>query len=87
MKKSFFPIGTIVKLYGFDKKVMIIGFCQKTQEKIYDYCGVTYPFGFEQKKNILYFNISDIVQMVRVGLLDIESMTLLSKIKELNNNK
>ena len=43
------PIGSVVSLYGGEKRLMILGYVKYLQGddsgKVYDYCGCTYPEG------------------------------------------
>ena len=87
MNEEFFPIGTIVKLNGFDKKVMITGFYQKIQNKIFDYCGVEYPLGISNENKYLYFDMNDINRIIKIGFLDLESIKLISYLKKLIKKK
>ena len=69
MKSKFLPIGTICKINGLDKKIMITGFYAISYEeniKIYDYIGYEYPEGFLSNK-IHMFNHSEILDVIYLG--------------------
>ena len=69
MKGKFLPIGTICKINGLDKKIMITGFYAISYEagiKVYDYIGYEYPEGFLSNK-IHMFNHSEILDVIYLG--------------------
>lgn len=64
--KELLPIGSVVKLEGADKTILVIGIKQRhpDSDEVMDYIGVTYPEGYIN--NVLFFtfnhdNITDIV--------------------------
>lgn len=73
MPNKYLPIGSIVKLKGNDKKLMVIGYYSleyNNSVKIYDYVGCSYPEGLLIKNNSYSFNHSDISTVVFNGYLD-----------------
>ena len=82
--KEFLPIGTIVKLNNYDNKVMITGYCMKSNSKTFHYCGVTYPEGINKSEGYLYYNKGDIRQIVKIGYMDQECIEILDKVKQFN---
>lgn len=69
------PIGSLVKVYGVDRRLVIIG-CNRIDGetgRIFDYCGCFYPEGFLSADRIGNFNHEDIEIIYSVGLLDEES--------------
>jgi hypothetical protein len=80
------PLGTIVKVNGGDKKFMIIGRAisvpLKEGEglKMFDYSAVLYPEGVGNRN--VYFQDSDISEVVFTGYSDEEETTVMDKIKE-----
>lgn len=74
MDNRFLPIGTVVKLINSDDKVIIIGYLMKNKRGYtYDYCGCKYPIGITDKHNNFYFNIPDIIEVIKLGLVDKET--------------
>lgn len=71
--KVFLPMGSIVRLKGSNKKLMIIGRQQKRTDtnKIFDYLAIFYPIGTIDN-NVILFNEEDIDELVFRGYCDIE---------------
>lgn len=80
MKEKFLPIGTIVKLKGGIKEVMITSYCifpTNTQivdgrkvsapKKIYEYGGCTYPEGIIDSNVACAFNHEQIEEILHLG--------------------
>lgn len=63
------PIGTVVKLNGVDKLIMIYGYFQKDIKTniIYDYVGTVYPHGRYDKSSDVIFNEELINEIVFLG--------------------
>ncbi len=58
--EKLLPLGSVVKLKGVERKVMIIGsiiLVQKENEdaKMFDYLGCLYPIGIMSEKTNLHF--------------------------------
>lgn len=73
MYENLLPIGTIVKLKGFDKLMMIFGVLQKNASRpdiIYDYISVPYPEGHYDSKLHIGFNQADIESVIFKGYED-----------------
>lgn len=84
MKEKFLPLGTIVKLKGGTKEVMITGYCQSIKskpEKMYDYRGCPYPEGVLDSKIVVLFNIPQIEEVVYEGLRNDESLDFIDKLE------
>lgn len=83
------PIGTVVELKKFDRKVMICGIKQHVQEtnEDFDYVGVLYPEGFIGIDYFYNFNHADIKAVVFTGYHNNERTSLLQKIKKHYENK
>lgn len=71
---DFLPVGSVVKLDGFDNKVMIIGLIQVGEEKstLFDYAGVIYPIGYIDAGSNYLFNKDQIVRIYHYGYVDDE---------------
>ena len=69
MIKDLLPVGSVIKLKGEDKRLMIFGILQKLSDDdtIYDYLGVPYPEGFIGTDFQFVFNSSDIEEVVFTG--------------------
>ena len=85
MKEKFLPIGTVVKLKGSDKKIMITEFLvfsrNNKDSKIYEYGACPYPTGLE--KNVaIGFNHDSIEEVVHMGYVDEEFKKLNDFFKE-----
>lgn len=69
--EKFLPIGTVVKLSGGKKRLMITGFgaiSESNKEKIWDYSGCMYPEGFLSSKQIFIFDHEQIEEICYMGL-------------------
>ena len=68
------PVGSVVSLYGGEKRLMILGYVKylKGDEggKIYDYCGCTYPEGYVGSEATAVFDHSDIEHIYALGFQD-----------------
>lgn len=87
MKGKFLPIGTICKINGLDKKIMITGFYAISYEagiKVYDYIGYEYPEEFLSNK-IHMFNHSEILDVIYLGYENEEHEKLSLSLLENNN--
>ncbi len=80
MKERFLPIGTIVKLKGGNKEVMITSYCifptnteivdgkeVPAQKKIYEYGGCPYPEGIVDSNLACAFNHDQIEKISYLG--------------------
>ena len=52
---KLYSIGTIVRLKGITHPIMIIGFYQVYEEKVYEYVGVPYPTGLVSTNSMMAF--------------------------------
>lgn len=66
-KYDFLPIGTIVEIEDFDKKIMIYGYRPISDGKEYDYCGLLFPFGYDQEHEFILLNKDIITKVVHPG--------------------
>lgn len=90
MVEKLLPLGTIVKLKVFPKKLMIIGFLQyskNNENKIYDYTAVTYPQGQISSKYSIHFDNSDIEEIVYRGYEDEDWEKFSNELREFVNNQ
>ena len=64
------PLGSIVRLKGGKKKIMVCGYMQTgvaTGEKVFDYVAVSYPEGLYDSRLKIAFDHSDIEEVVFRG--------------------
>lgn len=68
------PIGSIVSLYGGEKRLMILGYVKYLRGddsgKVYDYCGCTYPEGYVGSEATAVFDHADIEHIYALGFQD-----------------
>ena len=68
------PIGSVVSLYGGEKRLMILGYVKYLRGddsgKVYDYCGCTYPEGYVGSEATAVFNHDDIEHIYALGFQD-----------------
>lgn len=67
--KQLLPIGSVVRLSGAKKSLMIFGVCQmhNDSQQTYDYIGVVWPEGnMGAETQILFFH-QDIEEVIYVG--------------------
>ena len=73
MYEYLLPIGTVVKVKGADKLLMIFGVLQKSEAwggKIFDYIAVPYPEGRYNPRLDIAFNQDDVEKVVFRGYED-----------------
>ncbi len=78
MKKEWWdgllPIGSVVRLKGADRSLVIVGRSQTPaddENHIYDYSGVIFPEGYLDRNNVALFDHDDIEEIRYVGYMDI----------------
>lgn len=68
------PIGSVVSLYGGEKRLMILGYVKYLKGddsgKVYDYCGCTYPEGYVGSEATAVFDHEDIEHIYALGFQD-----------------
>lgn len=67
--RELLPIGSVIRLRGAKKELMIFGLCQtaKANQKTYDYIGVVWPMGNMGDKTQIMFNHVDIEEVLFLG--------------------
>jgi hypothetical protein len=73
--KEYLPVGSVVRLKGASKRLVIAGIIQmeeNKQETLHDYMGVPYPEGFVGPGYNFLFNHEDIDDVVFTGYTDEE---------------
>jgi len=72
-KKEFLPIGTLVRLKGGKRKLLIIGINQIGSNGVtYDYCSCMYPYGYLNSDQLFLFNNDKIEEIYQKGYSDNE---------------
>ena len=90
IENKYLPIGTVVKLNGGIKKVMITGFCCEEEGNTstsWDYNGCLYPEGIRVANQLICFNHSQIEKIYYKGLVDEEEKKFVQKIIDINSNE
>ena len=80
--RDLLPIGTVVRVKGATKRLMIFGVKQsdaKTKE-LYDYIGVLYPEGNMGEEVRFLFNHENIDEIIFTGYNDEERQDFLGKL-------
>lgn len=67
---EYLALGSLVQLKTNKLKVLIIGVCQKSNNKSYDYAGCAHPFGYTSSENIILFNKNEIDKVLHEGYFD-----------------
>ena len=85
MKEKYLPIGTVVRLKGATKKIMIMGYCpvEKEKNEMYDYSACLYPEGLIDSSKILLFNHDKIEQVYFEGNSDEEYQSINEQMKQM----
>ena len=77
------PIGSIIRVKDANKKMMITGILQKSDNVVYDYIGVLYPEGYMSEEKLFLFNNTDIADVFYVGYMDLEHQAFRSSVQKL----
>ena len=82
--RTLLPIGSVVRLNGAEKRLMIFGVRQTNEQtnQEYDYIGVLYPEGNMGEEMRFLFDHSDIQEIVFTGYNDPEREEFLENLKE-----
>ena len=73
IKEGLLPIGTVVLLKDSTKRIMIIGYYQRTSDdpnKLWDYAGSLFPEGYIGADKVFLFDTEQIEQIFMVGYED-----------------
>lgn len=67
--KFYLPIGSVIRLKGGTKKIMICGRLQEHMDnhKVYDYCACLYPEGILDPNELYLFHDKDIDKVFFIG--------------------
>ncbi len=72
--KNYLPIGSVVTLKNYDRKVMIIGRSQISDKIKYDYSGVLFPDGYLGSNKLFVFNSDEIENLFYIGMQNEEEL-------------
>lgn len=67
MKEKLLPLGSVIEIRNSKEKYVIIGRKVIKDKKTFDYLCVTYPYGFFQDGDFLYFNEKEVVSLCFLG--------------------
>lgn len=81
MFTGLLPIGSVVLVGNSQKKVMIVGLCQKggAEGKLWDYAGVVFPEGYIDANKLFLFNSEQISRIYALGYQDAEQIAFKEK--------
>lgn len=88
----FLPLGSVVRLKGAERRVMICGRLQQdaATDALYDYSACLYPMGFLGADQMILFNAGDIEEVTFIGSQDEEELKfrkyMEDKIEQITNN-
>lgn len=72
-EKHFLPLGSLVRLKGGKRKLVIIGINQiGSDNKNYDYSSCMYPYGYLNSDELFLFNNENIEEVIYKGYVDKE---------------
>ena len=76
MYKNMLPIGSVVRIEGAVRKLMVIGRIATTEDEdmIYDYIGTPYPEGVSASDEMFFFNRDQIEELFFIGFQDPEAL-------------
>lgn len=81
--EKYLPVGTVVRLKGAEKRLMIIGFCVNAENnESWDYSGCLYPEGLLSSDQIAVFDHSQISEIYYKGLVDDEEKEFKTNLKD-----
>lgn len=86
MLEGLLPIGTVVLLKDSQKRLMVIGVCQKEvgqKEVIWDYAGCLYPEGYLGGDKVYLFNNDQVEKVYAIGYQDEEQFAFKQKVDKI----
>lgn len=75
MEEKYLPMGSVVRLKGATKRIMIVGYLAVRHEQpdiVYTYSGISYPEGFMSNDQIILFNHDQIEEISFKGFVSEE---------------
>ena len=69
IKLDWLPMGSVVKLSGADVPIMVTGRLQRTKQddKVFEYSGCSWPYGFEDSSHAVLFDGNRIEHVLFLG--------------------
>ena len=89
MEEKFLPIGSVCRLKGATRYLMVTGFCVKKEEEneMYDYLGCVYPQGVVSTDVNFLFNHDQIEELAFKGFVNDAEKAFKEKLLEVVNNE
>lgn len=86
MNNKLLPLGSIIKVKGSEKEIMITGFYQiqvaDSNQEIFDYIGCLWPEGIVDTDQNLFFNNVDIDKVLFKGFVNEEEDVFKEKLEQ-----
>ncbi len=84
MYKNMLPIGSVVRIVGAERRLMVCGrlVARGNDDTLYDYVGVIYPEGMVDSDNMFFFNRDAVEQVLFIGFQDEEEIRFRSDVLE-----
>jgi len=84
MYKEFLPVGSVVKLKGLEKRLVVFGIMPTTAEenKVHDYFACLYPEGILGEDSVFLFNSDEIEKVEFVGYTDSERQKFIDSLQK-----
>ena len=86
---TYYPIGSIVRLYMDENKLfMIAGYFPKHEDNngVFDYFAVPFPYGMTDANKYICFNREGITELVHTGYCDAEGQEVLEGFDQIVTN-
>ncbi len=85
-RKDWMPLGSVVRLRGAERLVMVAGFMSVDGESghAWDYAGYPYPEG-KQDPDELFFDRTDVEETYQFGFCDAEGMAFMSRLASMED--
>ena len=81
--KNLLPIGTVVRLKGGKKNLMIVGILQQDDfGNKYDYIACIFPEGYIDEETFFMFNQNDIEEIIFFGCINAEVQIYIEGLKQ-----
>lgn len=80
--KNLLPVGSVVRLNGAVKNLMIFGVCQSHNDKDYDYIGVLWPEGNIGAEAQILFAHEDIEEVLFRGFENAERDAFIDRLEK-----
>ena len=87
IKEKYLPIGSIVSINGYNRKIMITGFFKKNSNNVFcDYSGCNYPEGKIDGIEEILFNHDQITALFYSGMVNDEEIAYKTRLKSFVSN-